>query len=85
MGACRPRRYVRRDVTCHAGQLAGFFCTYTSRAREAAQVVEVPVWAAAGLKKSDDLQTKVRALLAERWQRIGYEAQLQAANRGCQD
>lgn len=42
-------------------------------------MVEVPVWAAAGLKKSDDLQTKVRALLAERWQRIGYEAQLQAA------
>ncbi|MDV2883101.1 hypothetical protein, partial [Pseudomonas aeruginosa] len=28
--------------------------------------VEVPAWAAAGLKKSDDLQTKVRALLAER-------------------
>ncbi|HEJ4993726.1 TPA: hypothetical protein SL650_006117, partial [Pseudomonas aeruginosa] len=28
--------------------------------------VEVPARAAAGLKKSDDLQTKVRALLAER-------------------
>ena len=41
--------------------------------------VEVPAWAAAGLKKSDDLQTKVRALLAERRQRIGYEAQLLAA------
>ncbi|MFF6543255.1 hypothetical protein ACET5F_16565, partial [Pseudomonas aeruginosa] len=39
----------------------------------------------AGLKKSDDLQTKVRALLAERRQRIGYEAQLLAANRACQD
>ncbi|HBO4468634.1 TPA: hypothetical protein ONA19_005888 [Pseudomonas aeruginosa] len=46
--------------------------------------VEVPAWAAAGLKKSDDLQTKVRALLAERRQRIGYEAQLLAANRACQ-
>ncbi|WP_132436488.1 hypothetical protein [Pseudomonas aeruginosa] len=46
--------------------------------------VEVPAWAAAGLKKSDDLQTKVRALLAERLQRIGYEAQLLAANRACQ-
>ncbi|MEF2236590.1 hypothetical protein V3412_16320 [Pseudomonas aeruginosa] len=50
-----------------------------------APAVEVPAWAAAGLKKSDDLQTKVRALLAERRQRIGYEAQLLAANRACQD
>ncbi|HFQ9438837.1 TPA: hypothetical protein ACHTJX_006411, partial [Pseudomonas aeruginosa] len=33
--------------------------------------VEVPAWATAGLKKSDDIQTKVRALLAERLQRIG--------------
>ncbi|HBP1830442.1 TPA: hypothetical protein L5V90_003954 [Pseudomonas aeruginosa] len=47
--------------------------------------VEVPAWAAAGLKKSNDLQTKVRALLAERRQRIGYEAQLLAANQACQD
>lgn len=47
--------------------------------------VEVPAWAAAGLRKGDDLQTKVRALLAERLQRIGYEAQLLAANRACQD
>ncbi|HDZ3376135.1 TPA: hypothetical protein RSV04_004530 [Pseudomonas aeruginosa] len=47
--------------------------------------VEVPVWATAGLRKGDDLQTKVRALLAERLQRIGYEAQLLAANRACQD
>ncbi|ENK3825521.1 hypothetical protein AB3I90_006409 [Pseudomonas aeruginosa] len=49
-----------------------------------APAVEVPAWAAAGLKKSDDLQTKVRALLAERRQRIGYEAQLLAANGACQ-
>ncbi|MEM5617438.1 hypothetical protein AAIP21_27710 [Pseudomonas aeruginosa] len=48
-----------------------------------APAVEVPAWAAAGLKKSDDLQTKVRALLAERRQRIGYEAQLLAANQAC--
>ncbi|MDI3602104.1 hypothetical protein QK358_18555 [Pseudomonas aeruginosa] len=47
--------------------------------------VEVPVWAAAGLRKGDDLQTKVRALLAERRQRIGYEAQLLAANQACQN
>ncbi len=45
--------------------------------------VEVPAWAAAGLRKGDDLQTKVRALLAERRQRIGYEAQLLAANQAC--
>ncbi|RCI64766.1 hypothetical protein DT376_44660, partial [Pseudomonas aeruginosa] len=31
-----------------------------------APAVEVPAWAAAGLRKGDDLQTKVRALLAER-------------------
>ncbi|HCF5575179.1 hypothetical protein [Pseudomonas aeruginosa] len=47
--------------------------------------VEMPAWATAGLKKSDDIQTKVRALLAERLQRIGYEAQLLAANQACQD
>ncbi|HCD9060246.1 TPA: hypothetical protein NEF99_000968 [Pseudomonas aeruginosa] len=47
--------------------------------------VEVPAWATAGLKKSDDIQTKVRALLAERRQRIGYEAQLLAANKACQN
>ncbi|HIE1428226.1 TPA: hypothetical protein ACXJTC_001908 [Pseudomonas aeruginosa] len=47
--------------------------------------IEVPAWAAAGLRKDDDLQTKVRALLAERRQRIGYEAQLLAANQACQD
>lgn len=47
--------------------------------------VEVPVWATVGLRKGDDLQTKVRALLAERLQRIGYEAQLLAANQACQD
>ncbi|EMH6924376.1 hypothetical protein [Pseudomonas aeruginosa] len=47
--------------------------------------IEVPVWATAGLRKGDDLQAKVRALLAERRQRIGYEAQLLAANRACQN
>ncbi|HGM5016130.1 TPA: hypothetical protein ACKPYW_000483 [Pseudomonas aeruginosa] len=47
--------------------------------------IEVPAWAAAGVRKGDDLQTKVRALLAERRQRIGYEAQLLAANQACQN
>lgn len=41
--------------------------------------VAVPPWAAAGLKKSDSLEVKVRALLAERRQRIGYERELVSA------
>ena len=45
--------------------------------------VAVPPWAAAGLKKSDSLEVKVRALLAERRQRIGYERELKAVNRAC--
>ncbi|KSQ38292.1 hypothetical protein ACXR8V_10655 [Pseudomonas aeruginosa] len=45
--------------------------------------VEIPFWATAGLKKSDDLQTKVRALLAEIHQRRGYEAKLLAAYAAC--
>ncbi len=46
--------------------------------------VPVPPWAAAGLKKTDSLEVKVRALLAERRQRIGYEKQLVAAVAACQ-
>ena len=46
--------------------------------------VAVPPWAAVGLKKSDSLEVKVRALLAERRQRIGYERQLVAAITACQ-
>lgn len=48
------------------------------------QPVASPSWAAAGLKKSDSLEVKVRALLAERRQRIGYERQLLAAVMACQ-
>lgn len=47
------------------------------------QEVAVPPWAANGLKKSDSLELKVRALLAERRQRIGYERILLAANIAC--
>ncbi|HIE0452269.1 hypothetical protein N0649_06975 [Pseudomonas aeruginosa] len=47
--------------------------------------VEVPAWATAGLKKSDDIQTKVRALLAELQQRKGYEVQLRAAVKACSE
>ena len=46
--------------------------------------VAVPPWAADGLRKSDSLEVKVRALLAERRQRIGYERQLVAAVAACQ-
>lgn len=45
--------------------------------------VAVPPWAAASLKKSDPLEVKVRALLAERRQRIGYEKQMEAAAKYC--
>ena len=48
------------------------------------KVVVVPPWAAEGLKKSDSLELKVRALLAERRQRIGYERELVAAVVACQ-
>jgi len=46
--------------------------------------VAVPPWAAAGLRKGDSLEVKVRALLAERRQRIGYEKALAAAVYSCQ-
>lgn len=45
--------------------------------------VAVPPWAAEGLRKSDSLEVKARALLAERRQRIGYERELLAANEAC--
>ncbi|WP_448683834.1 hypothetical protein [Pseudomonas nicosulfuronedens] len=48
-----------------------------------APVVEAPTWATASLQKGDSLQTKVRALLAERQQRIGFERLLLAAISSC--
>ncbi|HEY1027426.1 MAG TPA: hypothetical protein VGE28_07305 [Pseudomonas sp.] len=45
--------------------------------------VSVPPWAAEGLRRADSLEVKVRALLAERRQRIGYERELLAANEVC--
>jgi len=48
-----------------------------------APYVPVPAWAAAGLRKTDSLEVKVRALLAERRQRIGYERLLEAAAGAC--
>ena len=44
----------------------------------------VPAWSAEGLRKGDSLEVKVRALLAERRQRIGYERLLVAAVQSCQ-
>ena len=45
--------------------------------------VTVPPWAASGLRKTDSLEVKVRALLAERRQRLGYETQLLASTNSC--
>lgn len=45
--------------------------------------VAVPPWAASDLRKTDSLEVKVRALLAERRQRIGYERQIEAASAAC--
>lgn len=45
--------------------------------------VAAPPWAAASLRKTDSLEVKVRAMLAERLQRIGYEKQLLAASLAC--
>ena len=46
--------------------------------------VAVPLWATVGLSKADSLEVKVRALLAERRQRIAYERQVSAALEACQ-
>ncbi|MEF0147059.1 hypothetical protein [Pseudomonas guariconensis] len=45
--------------------------------------VAAPAWATADLRKTDSLEVKVRALLAERLQRIGYEKELEAAVVSC--
>lgn len=45
--------------------------------------VAVPTWAAASLRHTDSLEVKVRALLAERRQRIGHEKELMAAIGAC--
>ncbi|MBD9514383.1 MULTISPECIES: hypothetical protein [unclassified Pseudomonas] len=46
-------------------------------------VVEPPRFATADLRPADDLQTKVRALLAERQQHLAYETRLRAALDAC--
>lgn len=42
-----------------------------------------PAWAASSLAPSADTYDQVKALLAERRQRIGYEGELEAAIDGC--
>lgn len=42
-----------------------------------------PVWATETLSADAGIYEQVRALLAERRQRIGYEAELEAAARAC--
>ena len=46
--------------------------------------VPEPAFAGASLRKTDSLEVKVRALLAERRQRIGYEREIVAALKACQ-
>jgi hypothetical protein len=43
-----------------------------------------PVWATDALQTGSGLYEKVRALLAEREQRIAYETQLEAASKACE-
>lgn len=69
-GKVEPQvQYVRVEVPVQV----------TCRAPE----VAVPPWAAAGLRKTDSLEVKVRALLAERRQRNGYEREVVAALQAC--
>lgn len=48
-----------------------------------APAIEPPRFATANLLPADDLQTKVRALLAERQQHLAYETRLRAALDAC--
>ncbi|WEJ72844.1 hypothetical protein [Pseudomonas sp. PSE14] len=45
--------------------------------------IELPRFVTADLRPADDLQTKVRALLAERQQHLAYETRLRAALDAC--
>ncbi|MCF1486930.1 hypothetical protein LZ838_06115 [Pseudomonas sp. AA27] len=45
--------------------------------------VTMPTWVTDSLRKTDSLEVKVRTLLAERRQRIGYERQLEASSSVC--
>lgn len=49
-----------------------------------APAIAAPRFATTALRPADDLQTKVRALLAERQQHLAYETRLRAALQACQ-
>ncbi len=49
-----------------------------------APAIEAPRFATTALRPADDLQAKVRALLAERQQHLAYETRLRAALQACQ-
>lgn len=89
---------MRPILLCALAALAGCAATPTAEPEPRIVRVEVPIevpcrtkevavppWAAAGLKSGDSLEVKVRAMLAERRQRIGYERELLAANDACRD
>lgn len=48
-----------------------------------APAVPLPTFATASVLASDSLQSKVRALLAERRERLAYESRLRAALAAC--
>lgn len=48
------------------------------------EMPKAPAWATASLKPDADIFDQVKAILAERRQRIAYEAQLEAALNACQ-
>ncbi|WP_442967835.1 hypothetical protein [Pseudomonas sp. S31] len=61
-------------------------CIETPRRLKSAEIInQSPFWSpfCPDLRKTDSLEVKVRALLAERRQRIGYEKQLKAALVAC--
>lgn len=89
-------RYCRRSVLLAGLLLAG--CAGQPAAEPEPRIVRVevpvlvpcrtaetpaPAWASAGLRRSDSLEVKVRALLAERRQWRGYAAELRAASEAC--
>lgn len=91
---CRSSRNVQAMQVLLAGLLLGGCATQAPEVRTVrvevpvavpcrTPEVAVPPWAAAGLKKTDSLEVKVRALLAERRQRIGFEKELVAAANSC--
>lgn len=99
MGIYQAANHIIRGLACGSGLVLALGLVGCAGTRKAeiqyvrievpvqvpcrAPEVAVPAWAATGLRKTDSLEVKVRALLAERRQRIGYEKELEAATRAC--